>query len=110
MSVVIDMWFHFLFGGFGIEVCVLSTERLVDIDQDLLLPLPESVVGQDRGGDARIADAGFQDPGADVELFGRDTKPFGDLLQDVRAGLAKAPFDLREVRVRYAGEPSELSE
>ena len=74
---------------------VLAPERLVDVDEHLLLPLTETLVGEDRGDQFRVAFPEFEDPGPDVELLGGDPQPLGDLLQDLRAGLAQSALDLR---------------
>ena len=89
---------------------VLAPEGLVDVDQHLLLPLAEALVGEDRRDQLRVALAGLEDAGPDVELLGGDPQPLGDLLQDVRARLAQPALDLREVRVGNAGEPGELTQ
>jgi methyltransferase of ATP-grasp peptide maturase system len=85
----------------------LPPERLVDVEQHLLLPL-----GQVRGGDDGVgqgaAFALLEDPGLDVQGLGRDPQTLGDLLQDLRARLAQAPLDLAEVRVRHARELRQL--
>jgi GNAT superfamily N-acetyltransferase len=89
---------------------VFAPERLVDVDEDLLLPLTQHRVGKDGGHHFGAAVSRLEDPGSHVELFGRDGQALGDLLQDVRAGLAEPPLDLRQIRVRHAGEAGELAQ
>ena len=55
-----------------------------------------------------LAVAGLEDAGPDVELFGRDLQPLGDLLQDLRRRFAQTAFDLRQVRVGDAGQRGQL--
>src|SRR5262249_33625624 len=66
-------------------------------------------VGQQRGPDARVGRTVLQDPGLDVEGFGRDAQPLGDLLQDVRARLAQAALDLAQVGVGHPGRLGQLA-
>src|SRR6266487_1577847 len=89
---------------------VLPAERLVDLEQHLLLPLGQPGIGQDCRGDVRVTLALVEDAGVDVQLLGGDAQTLGDLLQDLRARLPEAALDLRQVRVADAGEPSELTQ
>src|SRR6185437_14200022 len=89
------------------RLLALPAERLVYLDQDLLLPLGELRVGQQRGPDTRVPRAVLQDAGLHVECLGGDPQPLGDLLQDLRARLAQAALDLAQVRV---GDPGLLGQ
>ena len=97
-------------GTFDAVRSVLTPERLVDIYEDLLLSLAETLVGEDCGHHFSIPRTGLENSRANIELFGRDPETLGDLLQDVRARFAESSLDLREVRVRDAGEPGELTQ
>jgi phosphosulfolactate synthase len=88
---------------------VLPPERLVDLDEHLLLPLGQLRVGQQGGPDTRVGRAVLQDAGLDIEGFGRDAQPLGDLLQDVRARLAQAALDLAQVGVGHPGRLGQLA-
>src|SRR5205085_10919677 len=95
----------------GVAGCtaLLIPERLVDLEQRLLLALGDPRVGPDRG-----LDVGFgrfvEDPGPDVQRLGRDLQALGDALEDLRGRLAQTPLDLAEVRVRDAGELAQLAQ
>ena len=79
-------------------------ERVVDVEQRLLLPLGEPGVGEDGQLDrADLAVVEVQDPGADVERLRRDAEPFRELLQHLCRGPAQPAFDLAQVRVRDTG-------
>src|SRR5690242_19688459 len=89
---------------------VFAAERLVDVEQYLLLPLAETFVGQNGRHKFGTTRSRLENPRADVELLGRDAQSLGDLLQDVGTGLAQPAFDLREVRVGHAREPRQLTQ
>ena len=64
---------------------VHGEEGLVDIEQGLLLALGQRRVGEDRElHRATDAVVGADDPGADVELLGRDPQRLRDLLEHLR--------------------------
>src|SRR5262249_35175497 len=86
----------------------LLAERLVDVNQHLLLPLSDLGVSLDRIGDRRLALFIVQDSRLHIERFRRDPQAFGDLLQKVRAGLPQAALNLAEVRARDAGRLGKL--
>src|SRR5947208_5903008 len=88
---------------------VLPPERLVDLDEHLLLPFGELRVGQQRGPHPRIGRPVFQDPGLNVERFRRDAEPLGDLLQYVRARLTQATLDLAQIGVGHPGRLGQLA-
>src|SRR4051812_46521971 len=90
---------HTVIGAVGVQLRILTAEGLVNVDENLLLPLAKTLVSEDRGDQLRVALAGFEDARADVKLLRGDPQSLGDLLQDVRAWLAKTSLDLREVRV-----------
>src|SRR5579875_2477627 len=90
-----------LLGGCGLGGGrVLAAEGLVDVEQDLFLPLAELVVAEDRVDDLPAALRELEETGPGVELLGRDLQALRDLLQDVGARFAQASLDLREVRIR----------
>ena len=70
---------------------VLVAERQVDLDERLLLLLGDVGVGEDLAGQVVAALAGLEDARLDVERLGRDPQRPGDLLEDLRRGLAAAP-------------------
>src|SRR5689334_10584521 len=88
----------------------LASERLVDLDEHLLLALAQAGVGQNCGDDLGVAVVSLEDAGPHVELLGRDPQTLGDLLQDVRAGLAQPALDLRQIRIGNTGNPSQLAQ
>src|SRR6185312_3715367 len=93
-------------GGVG---PVLLTERLVDVDQHLTLPTGECDVGPDRGQHVTVRLAVLDETGLDVERLGGDVQTLRDLVQDLRARLAQAPFNLAQVRVGHPGLRGELT-
>src|SRR6266699_5024444 len=89
----------------------LLAERLVDVDQHLLLSLGDLGVGRDRVGDGALAALPVVEyPGLNVERLGRDPQPLRDLLENVRARPAQAALDLAQIRVRYARGLGELAD
>src|SRR6266568_3968978 len=88
----------------------LLAERLVDVDQHLLLPLGDLGVGHDRVGDGGLALPVVEYAGLNVERLGRDPQALRDLLQDVGARPAQPAFDLAQVRVRHARSLGQLAD
>src|SRR4051794_8558690 len=91
------------------DVLVGCPERVVDVEQRLLLALIEPRVGE-HGQLHRphLALVEVQDPGADVERLRRDAEPFRELLQHLCRGSAQSTFDLAQVRVRHTGLVGQL--
>src|SRR4051812_44268932 len=89
---------------------VLPAEGLVDVHEHLLLALGQALVRENRRDHLWATAARLEDSGPHVKLLSRDAKSFGDLLQDVCAWLAQPSLDLGEVRVRDAGETSQLAQ
>src|SRR3954447_13245330 len=98
-------------GGAVWDVSVGCSERVVDVEQRLLLALREPGVGE-HGELHRphLALVEVQDPGADIQGLRRDAKPFRELLEHLCRGSAQSAFDLAEVRVRDSGLLGELPE
>src|SRR6478609_3071657 len=87
----------------GARVGVRGPERLVDVEQRLLLTFGEPAVGEDRqldGPDLAVVEV--EDPGVDVERLRRDPQRLRELLEHLGRRLAESSFDLAEVRVRDA--------
>jgi len=86
-------------------------KRLVDLDQDLLLPLGEMRLAQD-GGDqvAGLLIGVVEDAGAQVQRLGADPQRLGDVLEDLGGGLAQPPLDLRQVGVGDACLPGQVAQ
>src|SRR2546423_7070696 len=85
------------------DTLVLVAERGVDLDERLLLRFGERRIPQDVAHEVVFARPFFEDPGADVQRLGRDAEGFGDLLQDLRRGLAEPALDLAQAGIRDAG-------
>src|SRR5260370_34523268 len=88
----------------------LLAERLVDLEQHLLLPLGELWIGQHRLAHPGTGRPVLQEARLDVERLRRYPQPAGDLLQDVGARAAQAPLDLAQVRVGDARRLGQLAE
>src|SRR4051794_7641483 len=98
-------------GGAVWDVSVGCSERVVDVEQRLLLALREPRVGEHSQLDRpHLALVEVQDPGADVQRLRRDAKPFRELLQHLCRGSAQSTFDLAEVRIGDSGLLGELTE
>ena len=91
---------------------VLLAERLVDLEQHLLLPLVERGIGEYDGARLHLVPVplGVEDAGADVQRLGGDPQGLGDLLQHLRARLAQSALDLAQVRIGHPGGVGELPE
>src|SRR5262249_5839636 len=87
----------------------LLAERLVDVDQHLLLSLRNLRVGLDRVGNGRLFRLVLEYPGLNVEGLGGDPQALRDLLENVGARLAQAALDLAQVRVRHPSGLGELA-
>src|SRR5690349_20323437 len=90
-----------LAGRAGLDVCggvllvgegpVARPERLVDLEQRLLLPLREPRVAEDRELDGtHLVVVRAEDPGLDVDLLRRDPQRLGQRLEDLRRRPAKS--------------------
>src|SRR5205807_6238498 len=60
--------------------------------------------------DARIGRAVFQNAGLHVQPLRGNPQALGDLLKDVRAGLAQPALHLAQIRVRHPGLLRELAQ
>ena len=89
---------------------ILVAEGLVYLEQHLLLALSQMRVAEDCRGEVGVTEPLLQDAGPDVERLRGDPQRSGDLLQDLRAGLAQPALDLGQVRVAHAGELGQLAE
>ena len=96
-------------GAEGCARCQFPAERVVDLQQHLLLALGEFRVGEHRCPHARVRAPVLQDPRLHVERLGGDPQPLGYLLQDLRAGPAQPALDLAEIRVGNPRSRRELA-
>jgi hypothetical protein len=81
---------------------VLLAERLIDIDHHLALPPGDGAVGSDRGQHIAVGLAIFNEARLDVQRLCGDVQTLGDLVENLRARLAKAALDLAQVGI---GDP-----
>jgi hypothetical protein len=84
------------------DVVVVVLERLVDLDQRLLLGFGDAGVAQYLADQVVLAGALFEDASPHVEGLGGDAQRLGDLLEDLGRGLAQPALDLAEVGVADA--------
>src|SRR5438445_1553533 len=92
------------------DVVVVVLERLVDLDQRLLLSFGDAGVAQYLADQVVLASALFEDASSHVEGLGGDAQRLGDLLEDLGRGLAQPALDLAEVGVADARHVGELPE
>src|SRR5262249_57447705 len=85
-------------------------ERLVAIEQHLLLALGEFRVSEHRCPHTRVRAPVLQDPRLYIERFRGDPQPLGYLLQDLRAGPAQPALDLAEIRVGHPRRRGKLAQ
>src|SRR5438105_4647217 len=85
--------------GRGQHALVLVLERLVHLDQRLLLGLGDRRIAEDLADQVVLALALLEDARLHVERLGRDAEGLGDLLEDLGRRLAQAALDLAEVGV-----------
>ena len=89
---------------------VLSDIRLVELQQNGLVPLGQGLVGSDRRHGVRAAGTPVEDPRLLVERLGRDLQAPGDRREDLRGRLAQTPLHLGQVRVADPGGASQLAQ
>src|SRR5260370_15720116 len=87
----------------------LLTERLVDLEQHLLLPLGDLWIAQHPLAHPGAGRAVLHETRLDVERPRRYPQPAADLLHDGGARAAQAPLDLAQVRVRDARRLAQLA-
>src|ERR1700728_2840778 len=88
----------------------LLAERVVDLEQHLLLPLGQVGVSEHRVTDPQARPPVLEKAGLHVQRLGRDPQAPGYLLQDVGARAAQAPLDLAQVGVGDTSRLGELAE
>src|SRR5438445_12962395 len=79
-----------LAGRRGQRALVLVPERLVHLDQGLLLDLGDRRVAEDLADEVVLALPFLEDAGLHVERLRRDAEGLGDLLEDLGRRLAQA--------------------
>src|SRR5207244_3362650 len=92
------------------DVVVLVLERLVHLDQRLLLGLGDAGVAEDLAHHVVLAGALLEDARPYVEGLGRDAQRLRDLLEDLGRGLPQSALDLAQVGVADARHVGELAE
>src|ERR1700729_3615721 len=88
----------------------LLAERVVDLEQPLLLSFGQVGVGEHRVATLQARRPVLEKAGLHVQRLSRDPQATCDLLQDVGARAAQAPLDLAQVGVRDASRLGELAE
>src|SRR6202167_4621860 len=88
----------------------LLAERVVDLEQHLLLPLGQVGVGEHRVANLQTGRAVLEKAGLHVQRLSRDPQAPGYLLQDVGTRAAQAPLDLAQVGFGDASRLGELAE